>query len=71
MNCFKNNRLNNNVEKYHVLVSTNKSVGIKIGDYTIDNRECEKPLGVKINVNLNFNDHISDLLKKPAERYLH
>ena len=68
MNCFKNNRLKNNVEKCHVLVSNSKPVGIKIGDYTIDNNECEKLLGVKINVNLNFNDHISDLCKKASRK---
>ena len=59
-NWFKNNRLKNNVDKCHVLVSTNKPVGIKVGDYTIDNSECEKLLGVKIDINLNFNDHISE-----------
>ena len=67
-NWFKNNRLKNNVDKCHVLVSTNKPVGIKVGDYTIDNSECEKLLGVKIDVNLNFNDHISDLCKKASRK---
>ena len=67
-NWFKNNRLKNNVDKCHVLVSTNKPVGIKVGDYTIDNSECEKLLGVKIDVNLNFNDHISDLCKKAGRK---
>ena len=63
-NCFKNNRQKNNVDRFHVLVSTNKPVGIKIEEYTIDNTECEKLFGVKIDVNLNFNDHISDSCKK-------
>ena len=67
-NWFKNNRLKNNVDKCHVLVSTNKPVGIKVGDYTIDNSECEKLLGVKIDVNLNFNNHISDLCKKASRK---
>ena len=58
---FKNNRLKNNVDKCHVLVSTIKPIGIKIGDYTIDNTGCEKLLGVKIYLKLNLNDHISDL----------
>ena len=40
-NWFKNNRLKKNVDKCHVLVSTNKPVGIKIGDFSIDNSECE------------------------------
>ena len=45
-------------------ISTNKSIGVNTGNYTIDNSECEKLLGVKIDVNLNFSDHISDLCKK-------
>ena len=67
-NWFKNNRLKNNVDKCHVLVSTNKPVGIKIGDYTIDNSECKKLLGVKADVNLNFNNHMSDLCKKASRK---
>ena len=65
-NWLKNNRLENNFGKCQVLVSTNKPVGIKTGDYTIDNNECEKLLGVIIDVNLNFNDHISDLCKNAS-----
>ena len=49
----------NNVDKCHALVTMKKFVSIKIWDYTIDNSECEKLLGVKIDINLNFNDHIS------------
>ena len=63
-NQFKNNRLKSNVDKSHVLVSTNKPVGIKIGDCTIDNSECEKLLGVKIDAKLNFDNHLSELCKK-------
>ena len=48
-NLLKNNRLKTNVDKCRVLVRTNKPVGIKIGDYTIDNREFEKLLGVRAN----------------------
>ena len=67
-NWFKNNRLKNNADKCHVLVSKNKSIGVNIGNYTIDNSECEKLLGVKIDVNLNFSDHISDLCKKASRK---
>ena len=67
-NWFKNNRLKNNVDKCHGLVSTNKPVDIKIGDYTIDSSECESLLGVKIGVKLNFNNHISDLRKKASRK---
>ena len=67
-NWFKNNRLKNSADKCHVLISTNKHVGIKIGDYTIDSSECEKLLGVKIDVSLNFNDQISDLREKASRK---
>ena len=36
INWFKINRLKSNVDKCHVLVSTNKPVGIKIGDFMKD-----------------------------------
>ena len=56
---FKNNRLKSNIDKCYVLVSTKNPAGMKIGDSTLDNSECEKLLGVKIDVHLNFNYHIS------------
>ena len=46
-NRFKNNRLKNNIDKCLVLVSTDKSVGIKIRDYTTCNSECVKVLGIR------------------------
>ena len=61
INWFKNNRLKNNFDKYHVIVNTNKPIRIKSGDYAVENIECEKLVGVKIDTNLNFNDHISYL----------
>ena len=64
----QNNRLKSNVDKCHVFVSTNKPVGIKIGEYTINTTECEKLLGIKIDVNLNVDDPISDLCKKPSRK---
>ena len=67
-NWFKNNHLKNNVNKSHVLVSTNKPIGIKIGDYTIDNSKWGELFGVKRDLNLNFNDHISDLCKKASRK---
>ena len=69
-NWFKNNSLKNNVDKCHVLVSRNKTVGIKNGDYTIDNIECKKLLGIKIDANLNFNDYISALCRNASRKII-
>ena len=57
--CFKNNHFERDA-----LVSTNKLLNIKIGDYTIGSSEWV----VKIDVNLNFNNHKSELRKK-VEKY--
>ena len=65
-NWLKNNHLKINVDKCQVLVSTKKPVGINTWDYKISNSECEKLLALKIDVNLNFNDHTSDLCKKAS-----
>ena len=48
------------------LVSTNKHLNIKIGDHRIGKNKCERQVGVKIKVNLNFNSHMSDLCKKAS-----
>ena len=56
--------MKSNPDKCHA----NRHLDIKIGDYTIGNSECEKLLGVKIDVNLNFNNHISDLCKKASRK---
>ena len=53
-NWFKNVRLKSNINKFHLLVSTNKPAGIKIGGATIDNSECEKLLGLKIYLNSDY-----------------
>ena len=57
--CFKNNHFERDA-----LVSTNKHLNIKIGDYTIGSSEWV----VKIDVNLNFNNPKSELRKK-VEKY--
>ena len=65
---FKNNCLKDNHDKCHALISTNRHLNIKTDDYTIGNGKCEKLLGVKIDVNLNFNDHIADLCKNTSKK---
>ena len=65
---FDNNRLKSNPDKCHALVSTNKHLNMKVYDYKIGNSQCEKLLDVKIDVNLNFNEHISDLCKKAGRK---
>ena len=59
-----------NPGKYYLLLSGNDSSKIKIGDKTICLlQKCEnakKLLGIKIDNNLNFKEHIEPLRKKAS-----
>ena len=66
---FKNNRLKANPDKYHLLINnTKESFQIKIGNETVSNSKYEKLLGVKIDDELNFNEHFSSLCKKASQK---
>ena len=62
--CFDNNLLKNNPDKCHLLISSNENITVKIGEYEIQNSECEELLGVKLDWKLNCDDHISNRCKK-------
>ena len=61
---FKDNLIKINVDKCHLLVSTNNIVKIKIGNSDITYSKSEKLLGFKFGHTLSFDDHISELCKK-------
>ena len=45
---FYNNLFKNNPDKCNLLISSNKKITVKIGEYEIQNSECEELLGVKL-----------------------
>ena len=56
---FRNNRMKGNPEKYHLLINNSKeNFQIQIGNETITNSKYEKLLGLKIDPELNFNEHV-------------
>ena len=63
-----NNNLIINVGKCHLLVSTNNTFKIKIGNFDITNSKSEKLLGVKFDHKLSFDDHISGLCKTASTK---
>ena len=67
---FNDNLMRINADKCHLLVSTNNTAKIKIGNFDITNSKSEKLLGVKFDYKLSFDDHISELCKK-ARRNIH
>ena len=66
---FKVNRMKENPDKCHFLINnTKQSFQIKIGNETVSNSKYEKLLGVKVDHELNFNEHVSSLCKKASQK---
>ena len=61
---FKDNLFKGNPDKCHLLVSTNEKTKINTGEFLIENSNCKKLLGVKIDNKLTFDCHVSDMFKK-------
>ena len=64
---FNNNLLKNNPDKCYLLISSNENITVKIGQYEVENSECEELLGAKLDWKLNCDDHISNRCKKACE----
>ena len=60
--------MKSNADKCHLLVSTNETVKIQVGNYNIANSKCEKLLGINFDHNLNFDKHLSELCKKASRK---
>ena len=62
------NLFKGNADKCHLLANVKVEVSIKIGDFNIMNRECEKLLGVKFGYKLTLNSHVSNLCKNTSRK---
>ena len=66
---FKDNRMKANPGKNHLLINnTKENFQIMIGNETVNNSKYEKLLGVKVDNELNFNEHVSSLCKKASQK---
>ena len=60
-----NNMLKANPDKFHLLLSCPEdNTSIKVDQYEIFNSEYEKLLGITIDNKLNFNQHVSSVIKQ-------
>ena len=46
-----------NKDKYHLIDTSNEHVSMKLDNIEIENSNCERLLGVKIDSTLNFKEH--------------
>ena len=65
---FSDNIMKSSADKHHLLVSTNNTVNIKIGNVYTTNSTCEELLGVKLDHKLAIDDRISELCEKAGRK---
>ena len=65
---FENNLLKSNADKCHLLGSASDAVNLRVSEYDIKNRECEKLLGVKFDNKLTLEKHITDICRKASRK---
>ena len=65
---FKSNQMKGNESKCHVILSTHDKMHVNIGTSHIKNSHMEKLLGVKIDCDLTFEEHISSICKKASAK---
>ena len=65
---FSNNQMKANKDKCHLLLRNKEKVTIKIGETEIKSSNCEKLLGIKIDNNLTFNEHLNHIIDKASHK---
>ena len=65
---FKKNHMKPNGDKFHLLVTTEKSVSINIDGGNITNKKEQKLLSIKFDSSLSFEGHITSLCKKTCQK---
>ena len=65
---FSNNQLKGNTNKCHLIVSPDDPTEIQLGKLVSKTTTCEKLLGIKIDDKLTFDEHITGLCKKAANK---
>ena len=70
LNWFCINEMKSNDDKCHLIVANTDNVSVALGNEVIETSDTVELLGLKIDKNLNFSEHVSDLLKK-ANQKLH
>ena len=65
---FQDNQMKANNDNYHLITSKRSCMNLKIGNINIENSTCEKLLGVEVDNNLNFIEHLDGIIKKAGRK---
>ena len=65
---FKDNEMKANAGTCHVLSNTSIELTVKINEVQIKNSQSEKLLGITIDNDLKFEDHINNICRKASAK---
>ena len=65
---FSDNMVKANKDECHLIVSSNEHVSMKFDNIEIENSNCERLLGIKIDSKLNFKEHLDGIIKKASRK---
>ena len=65
---FNYNQMKGNEDKSHVILSSQGNMHVNIGDALMENRKCQKLLGINIDSKLTFEDHINRICKTSSAK---
>ena len=65
---FRINEMKSNDDKCHLIVCNHDNVSVTLGNENIEESNSVELLGIKIDTNLNFNEHVTDLCKKGNQK---
>ena len=57
-----------NKDECHLIVSNNEHVSMKFDNIEIENSNCERLIGIKIDSKLNFKEHLDGIIKKVSRK---
>ena len=65
---FSDNQVKASKDKYHLFITSDEKVSMKIDNIEIENTSSEKLLGIIIDSKLNFKEHLGGIIKKASRK---
>ena len=68
LNWFHINEMKSNDDKCKLIVANHEYVSLTLGNESIEASSSVELLGIKFDKNLNFNEHVSDLIRRGNQK---
>ena len=68
LDWFRKNEMKPNDDKCHLIVCNQEKLSVTLGNESIDSTDTVELLGITIDKNLNFTEHVSDLCKRGNQK---